>query len=46
VTLVYDRKAQLQGQPGVHALIVGLSDYQYLPEREQDAQTRTIKMLK
>ena len=31
-TLVFDKRKALQGQPGLHALIVGVSAYPHLPE--------------
>lgn len=32
MTLIIDRRVELEGKPGIHALIVGISDYPHLPK--------------
>jgi hypothetical protein len=38
--LIFDRRAELKGQPGTHALIVGVSDYTYLPRYDEKADPK------
>ncbi len=42
MTLVIDRRAAFTGQPGLHALIAGVSAYRFLPEKEEDISPRTL----
>lgn len=39
MTLVFDRKNELAGQPMVHAFLVGVSDYTHLPRHDQPADS-------
>ncbi|MGO8023922.1 hypothetical protein [Rhizobium leguminosarum] len=44
MTLVYDRRVELQGQPLVHAFIVGVSKYTYLPADDQPARNESFNL--
>lgn len=35
MVLVFDKRNELQGQPGLHALIAGVSAYRYLPKENE-----------
>ncbi len=32
--LIFDRRAQLNGSPGLHAVLIGISDYRFLPDAD------------
>lgn len=44
MTLVWDERATLQGQPGLHALIVGVSAYPHLPQGDAPAPPASFGM--
>lgn len=44
MTLVFDQRANLQGKPGVHALIAGVSAYRHLPGGTGDPAPKTFGM--
>ena len=33
--VVIDRRKEFVGQPGLHAILIGVSDYEYLPDYDQ-----------
>lgn len=44
MTLVFDRRQELGGEPAVHALIVGVSEYSHLPADNQARDPRTFDL--
>lgn len=44
MTLIFDERANLQGQPGLHTLIVGISAYRYLPKENEPVTSKSFGM--
>ena len=40
--LVYDRRSELVGKPGTHALVIGVSAYPYLSDGPEELTRRKI----
>jgi hypothetical protein len=44
MTLIIDNRANLQGQPGLHVLIAGVSAYRYLPKENEPLTSQSFGM--